>query len=329
MGKSILNREQTRVSIFESSIVIDKSLPKYKMIENVSKENNVNLLSLPSDIGELDDIDYASLKKWYSNSDNLREFNVGISDKMRNNLSKLSFNDSRFIFEGKNNPIKDNLYNAIKSYLLKKKNYSREKKKTLKFDVINFFENVKLASKEEGLRYKNRIVDYITCIGYAEKAGQVALKEKLFENLVINKYESILYAKGYTRVLNENTLIKLAHDCPKALSLDYVSNYVRTIPVNVISKIIQANEMEVFDNYVILYYDPDNNAYQMTNKEKKAEIEKAKDPILFGVISGSNKLYYICDWIDEMYDDDITWDKVVEVLGKEIIQSNILADVIK
>ena len=329
MGKTILNREQTRVSIFESSIVIDKSLPKYKMIENVSKENNVNLLSLPSDIGELDDIDYASLKKWYSNSDNLREFNVGISDKMRNNLSKLSFNDSSFRFAGQNNPIKDNLYNAIKSYLLKKKNYSKEKKKTLKFDVINFFENVKLASKEEGLRYKNRIVDYITCIGYAEKAGQVALKEKLFENLVINKYESILYAKGYTRVLNENTLIKLAHDCPKALSLDYVSNYVRTIPVNVISKIIQANEMEVFDNYVILYYDPDNNAYQMTNKEKKAEIEKAKDPILFGVISGSNKLYYICDWIDEMYDDDITWDKVVEVLGKEIIQSNILSDVIK
>ena len=145
-------------------------------------------------------------------------------------------------------------------------------------------------------------------------------------------FQFLRYTKDLSASLKhycEETVIKLAKNCPKALSLDYISNYIRTIPIDVINKIIQINELEVFDNYVIMYYDPDGNSTQMTNKEKKAEIDKAKDPILFGVIAGSNKLYYICDWIDEMYSDDMTWDKVVDILGQEIIDKNVLSDIIK
>ena len=39
----------------------------------------------------------------------------------------------------------------------------------------------------------------------------------------------------------------------------------------------------------------------------KREIEAKKDPILFGVIKDSNKLYYIGDWITE--DCNLTWEK--------------------
>ena len=66
--------------------------------------------------------------------------------------------------------------------------------------------------------------------------------------------------------------------------------------------------MEIFDNYAILHYDPDLEAYSETIEETK----KRRDPILFGLIKGSNKLYYITDWIDEFCDP--TLDKFVETL---------------
>lgn len=198
---------------------------------------------------------------------------------------------------------------------------------TDKFDVAKFFSNVKLASDESVDKYKNRLNEYISCIGYTEKTGQVALKEKLFQNLVINKYESILYANGYNKLITEAQLVKFAKNCPKALSLDYISNYTRAIPLDVIKKKIDADNMEVFDNYVILHYDPDGNGADMTLEEKKKEVDKAKDPILFGVISGSKKLYYICDLVDEMC--DLTWDTVVDTLGGEILEKEFLTEKIK
>jgi hypothetical protein len=47
----------------------------------------------------------------------------------------------------------------------------------------------------------------------------------------------------------------------------------------------------------------------------KAEVEKAKDPILFGVVKGTRNLYYIGDWIDEYC--DLTLDKFLSVLEME------------
>ena len=71
------------------------------------------------------------------------------------------------------------------------------------------------------------------------------------------------------------------------------------------------NELEVFDNYVILYYDPEGIVY----KETAHEEAKRRDPIIFGVIAGSKKLYYVADWIDEYC--DLTLDAFVDSLGIE------------
>ena len=43
-----------------------------------------------------------------------------------------------------------------------------------------------------------------------------------------------------------------------------------------------------------------------------AEEIKKRDPIVFGVIAGSNKLYYITDWVDEYC--DLTLAKFVDTL---------------
>lgn len=335
--QSLLNEEQTRVNLFLFPIVLDKNLPKYQLMGDKKSEKDEdvawefsNSIGETSNASKLDTIDYSTLQEWLNNheKESITDFNVTLSDKMRNNIEQLSVRDRRLSWqiEGMNIPQKETLWNVIKGYFKKKNKQKQEKKNINKFDVVKFFDNVKLATQSEVEQYRNRLADYITCIGYAEKAGQVALKEKLFEKLIINKYESVLYAKGFTKVLTEEQLVKFAQNCPKALSLDYIANYTRTIPIDAVKKVMEINKFEVFDNYVILHYDPEGNSVAMTNKEKEEEIRKAKDPILFGVISGSNKLYYICDWIDEVIGDDLTWDTVVDSLGKEILERGFLTE---
>jgi hypothetical protein len=53
---------------------------------------------------------------------------------------------------------------------------------------------------------------------------------------------------------------------------------------------------------------------------KIAEAERRKDPILFGVIRGSRKLYYLGSWEDEYC--DLTLDKFIEQFGEEAINKN-------
>ena len=80
------------------------------------------------------------------------------------------------------------------------------------------------------------------------------------------------------------------------------------IPDNIIDKKYEIDKLKIFDNYVILHYDKDNDQTSLT----KEEIEKLKDPILFGVIRGSKKLYYIDDWEDEYC--DLTLDRLVKMM---------------
>lgn len=90
---------------------------------------------------------------------------------------------------------------------------------------------------------------------------------------------------------------------------------------------IEIDKLEVFDNYCILHYDETGESTDMTVEEKEAEAKRRRDPIMFGLISGSKKLYYICDWVTP--DDDITLDKVIEILGKEIVESDFLKEKIE
>jgi len=61
--------------------------------------------------------------------------------------------------------------------------------------------------------------------------------------------------------------------------------------------------------------------YRLTRKRRD---EKRKDPILFGVIAGSNKLYFIGDWIDEYC--DLRFDDVVKQCTDDFLSENISLD---
>lgn len=346
--KPLLTLDKNNVALLQC-VEIDYNLPKYRRMETLKKqkENISEDEELMGDIHPLktsiNDVSkyvksYEELKKYFienGDKEGVTDFNLTISENMRKILDRIQWNndkdfDSIFLLSDNITPDNPSLWWKIKEYFRNKKKINKEvkdeKKLVEKFDVVSFFSDVKL-SMEEINKYKNRISEFINCIGYTEESGQIALKEHLFEQLIINKYESILYAKGFNKTLTEENLVKFAKHSPKALSLDYVCNYIRNIPLNALKEKRKADQLEVFDNYVILHYDTENISYKQTPKEREREIEKAKDPILFGVIKGSNKLYYICDWVDEYC--DLTLDKIIDTLGKDVVENGYIKESIE
>ena len=200
-----------------------------------------------------------------------------------------------------------------RAFLKAKLAYLRTTNKEFEFDVVKFFELVKLTSKEAKETYRDRVASYLKAIHNAKAIGQTALLESLVKELIANKFESELYAHGNYYAITEEQLINFSKKMTtKDVCLTYIKNFTRPIPEDVVEKLVEANKLEVFDNYVIMHYDPKKKAVKPTEKEIAKETIKKRDPILFGVISGSRKLYYIADWIDEYC--DLTLEKFVETL---------------
>ena len=202
---------------------------------------------------------------------------------------------------------KNNIFDKIKSFFKKKESEVKEDEKYM--DALQFFSLVKASSKESVATYRDRVSDYLKSIHNAVTVGQTALVEDLLRGLVTNKYESVLFAEGLYYVINEEQMVKFVSQCEKGIKLDYVKNFTRPMPQDVVDKIAKINQLEVFDNYVVLYYDPEGKVYKETAREEA----KRKDPIIFGVIAGSTKLYYIADWVDEYC--DLTLEKFIDAIG--------------
>ena len=202
---------------------------------------------------------------------------------------------------------KNNIFYKIKSLFKKKESEVKENEKYM--DALQFFSMVKASSKESVATYRDRVSDYFKSIHNAVTVGQTALVEDLLRGLVTNKYESVLFAEGLYYVVNEQQMVSFVKQCEKGIKLEYVKNFTRPMPQDIVDKIAKINQLEVFDNYVVLYYDPDGKIYKETAKEEA----KRKDPIIFGVIAGSEKLYYVADWIDEYC--DLTLEAFIDAIG--------------
>ena len=143
----------------------------------------------------------------------------------------------------------------------------------------------------------------------ARKGGQKALEEQLREGVAIDRAETQLVSVGLNRYLTEAALVEFVRKCPKGLCLAWISNFTRVVPEDVLSKKVLADNRKIFDNYVVLHYDPERKAWAETEAEKRAR----KDPILFGVLKGSRKLYFVGDWVDEFC--DLTLEQIANALG--------------
>mgnify|MGYP001614302358 CR=1 FL=1 len=145
----------------------------------------------------------------------------------------------------------------------------------------------------------------------AKKAGQTSLVRDLEEQRGVRRFENVLFAKGRKRVLTEAQLIKFVAKCERGLCLDWIADFVRPIPSEVLAEKEACDKDELFDNYVVLHFDPNNKG--TAKKDRDKEERRVKDPILFGVLQGSRKLYFVGDWQDELC--NLTLQQIVDKLG--------------
>ena len=180
-------------------------------------------------------------------------------------------------------------------------------------DPLAFFKLVKLTSENSKKSYIERTGPYLAAIKRASDMGQKALVDQLLSGMFIAKYESILRAEGFDKAITEAQLVDFIKKTKKGVQLSYIKNFARNVPEEVLRVKKKADDLWVFDNYCVLYYDPEKKAYSMTAKEQEKERQRKADPILFGMILGSRKLYYITDWTDEWC--DLTLEEFLKVSG--------------
>lgn len=181
-------------------------------------------------------------------------------------------------------------------------------KQTEQMSIEEFFVSVNSSTKELQL-VKDRAAGYERAMVRALQGGQQALFEQLVAGMNAHRMETHLMTLGLPRYLEEADLVRFYKQSKKGLRLDWVRNFVRQIPQDVLNKKIQADEIGIFDNYVVLHYDPSIKSWAETQEEKN----RRKDPILFGVMEGRRRLYAVGDWKDEYC--DLTLDQVADALG--------------
>ena len=195
---------------------------------------------------------------------------------------------------------------------------------TRKLSVDDVFKNLK-ANKQDLRKAIDYLADYGIMLQYAKDNNQLALAEDLKRNIDVVNKEIMILSVGYDAFVSENSMIVFCEKCKDKMALTWVNNFTRIIPVDVAAHIHKLNTLDIFHNYLILHYDPKGDSSQLTKKEK----EKKRDPILFGVIEGSDKLYYIADWIDEYC--DLSFSELVDAgfadslteLGKKTLEETI------
>ena len=158
------------------------------------------------------------------------------------------------------------------------------------------------------------------------KAGQYKKADAVKAYRTIIAEESVVVAAGFTSYITEANMIDFIRKSERGTMVDFLRYYEDELPQEVIDKKLAADKLMVFDNYVVAYYsDLIHRAVatqqKVSAKEEQKVRERRRDPILFGVIKNSRKLYYICDWTTDT--DDLTLEKLEKELG--ITRSSLVA----
>ena len=143
--------------------------------------------------------------------------------------------------------------------------------------------------------------------------GQVALSKRLETEYGNVMNEIVLVKNGLFHYLTEDDAVKLLQKADYGIRIDFWNDYPDFVPDDVMEAKRRADALCVFDNWCVMHYDPEGKAL------KQMEVEEyRRDPILFGMIVGSDRLYYVKDWKTDK--DDLTIDKVCRTLGIEKIR---------
>jgi len=226
-------------------------------------------------------------------------------------------------------PHKRSLFSVIKSAILywrEENDYGKQAKAVKEVDVVPKYDAQQLFHIiKSGLvdlkKYDNKVKLIQEMIEKAKIAGQTSLKETYENQRDVAEFEARLFASNNVKYLDESDVASFVAESEKGLRLDYIKNFHREIPYDIIKKKLLVDELMAFDNYVILHYDPSVTAFKHTKQEEAEILAKKKDPILFGVINGSTKLYFVGDWIDEVC--NLTFDELIKTFEGKNIKSEL------
>lgn len=191
--------------------------------------------------------------------------------------------------------------------------------------VVDTFTKIKNSTGKIGTDLQQTIDNLNKVLQRAERSNQLSLVEKIKEVKNVVACEILLANKGYDKFVTEEKIIEFFKKCNRGVRIDFIRNYSTLIPFSVLEKKEELDKLGVFDNYVVMHYDPNMVVFKETDADKQAVAKK--DPILFGLIKGSKKLYFVDDWITD--DDDLTLDElniVVENATSRIAKLNIEVD---
>lgn len=206
------------------------------------------------------------------------------------------------------------LYLYNKFVLPKKVKKENDRKFTT---ILDFFTSLSSSFKE--LTPIGEIAEtYQKALDHAMTTGQVSLQEKITNIVDVARTEAHLIENELNKYVTEQQIIDFfeATSREKKLKLTLIKNFAKVIPSDIVDLKKKLDEKELFDNYVVLHYDPNGDATILTEKEKEIK----KDPILFGLLQNSRKLYYVGDWKDEYC--DLTLEDMFSKLGEKTLTIN-------
>lgn len=213
-----------------------------------------------------------------------------------------------------------NIFKRLKIAFTLKKRIEREKAKKRKENLITIRDYfLTLSEGFSELTPLAEIADhYEKAILQADQLGQKSLVEKLKDMLDVVRGEAHLIQMSVKFYVTNDQVCDFHEsvDEDDDLKLTWIEQFVKIIPNEIVKLKAEIDKRGVFDNYVILHYDPNGDATSLT----KEEIEIKKDPILFGVIKNSKRLYYVGDWKDDYC--DLTLENMFEQLGEKTLEIN-------
>lgn len=198
-------------------------------------------------------------------------------------------------------------------------NYSNDpkNKRTKGIHPMLFFKYVKKKfGIIDGYRMDRRLKNLEKAFDKAVESGQEVLAEKFLMEFTREFRESALYAKGIKMFIEKEDLSKHKHKIRDGhISDTKYEDYTRIIPKNIIAK---KKKLEgVFDGFIVYHYWNDKIEEKVAKKEKMSSEEKQKmrDPILFGTVRESNRLYFIDEWDDD--ECDLNFEEMTSAIGKD------------
>lgn len=171
----------------------------------------------------------------------------------------------------------------------------------------------------EGIKLKIRLARLEKAFNQAVDNGQEALGEKFLREVTREARESMIAAKGITKFIERDDINKVKNKIRDGHISDTKFEYfIKVVPKDVLEK--KKKTEGIFDGYVIYhYYNPEvEKKIEKKLKMTPDEHAKMKDPILFGWIKETNRLYFIADWEDEYC--DLTFEELVDVVGENKLE---------